>query len=271
MGPRVRRCVVAAAMSAAAGAGAGAQARPQGKDSSAAGAVVAPRYRFRLLGAFDDATGEPIEGVEVTDVLSGVGSLTSKTGTLSLFFLPDSGSLVRVRKVGYEMQTLPIAISPRDTAPITVLLKKAVELPAVVVKDSAPAYHFGSLRDAEARMRARAGGYFLDEAEMRKWDNSTLANALTSKMPGILPTTGPHGERYFVSSRTPCRNAFTACTRPNCFVSVYIDGAPSTVLTDFSRASTMDYAIAEFYPGGSSEPVAFSSACGALLLWTRQR
>ncbi|MDB4874481.1 MAG: esterase [Gemmatimonadetes bacterium] len=229
-----------------------------------------PHYRYRVLGAFDEATGQPIEDVEVSDILSGASSLTSVTGTVSLFFLPDSGSLVRLRKVGYEMQTLAVAITPADTAPVTVVLRKAVVLPTMTVMDSTPSYRSGRLRGAEERVKARAGGYFIDEAQMRKWDSSTLANALIARAPGLMPTPGAHGETYFVSSRKMCKQAFQCSTRPDCYISVYIDGVLSAVRPDFSRMSTIDYAIAEFYPSAPSEPVEYPGPCGSLLLWSRE-
>ena len=39
-----------------------------------------PAYRARILGVFDANTGEPIEGAQVSDVLSKASSLTTKTG-----------------------------------------------------------------------------------------------------------------------------------------------------------------------------------------------
>jgi hypothetical protein len=232
---------------------------------------TARSYRDRLMGVFDSATGRPVEGVEISDLLSGNRAMTTATGTVSLFYLPDSGSLVRLRKVGYAPQTFFVAISPRDTTPITVLLSPVVELPTVVTTDAAPRYRFGFLREAEDRIRSHAGGYFIDEATMRKWDNSTMTSAIESKMPGILTTTGPHGETYLVSARSPCLHATSGCLHPNCMVTVYVNGVRSTILTDFNRVSPADYAIAEFYPGPATQPVEYGGPCGSLLLWTRER
>ena len=245
-----------------------AQQSPQ----SAAVARADQRYRYRLLGVYDDASGEPIEGVQVQDILSGASMTTTTTGTLSLVFLPDGGSLVRLRKIGYEMMTLMISISPVDTAPLTLTLRKATELPAVVVKEKAPTYLSPKLRDAADRLRSHAGGHFIDEETLRRLDNLPLADVIISKMPGLYATTGPHGERVLLSARNVCSLALS-CKSPDCRVSLYIDGVPYAGSdADFDKLATQDYAIAEFYPGIASGPVQFrSSPCGVLLLWRRER
>jgi hypothetical protein len=94
--------------------------------------VPAPAYRNRIVGVFDAQTGLPIEGAEVSDVMAGTKSLTSSTGNVSLFFLPEGSSFVRIRKVGYEPQTFPVAIIPQDSSTITVVLAPVNQsLPAV--------------------------------------------------------------------------------------------------------------------------------------------
>jgi hypothetical protein len=237
----------------------------------ATAASAARSYRDRLMGVFDSATGRPVAGVEVSDLLSGTRAMTTATGTVSLFYLPDSGSIVRLRKVGYTPQTFFVAISPGDTTPITVLLSPVVELPTVVTTDSPIRYRSGFLHDAEERIRSHAGGYFIDEAAMRKWDNSTMTSAIMSQMAGILTQTGPHGETYLISARSPCLHATMSCTHPNCNVTVYVNGVRSSMLTDFNRVSPADYAIAEFYPGPATQPMEYGGPCGSLLLWTRDR
>src|SRR6185437_8834606 len=101
---------------------------------------------------------------------------------------------------GYEAQTMFVAISPADTTPITLVLQKATQLPTVVVNATAPTYRSPRLQEAEKRIQTGVG-YSINEAEMRKNDNSTLANTIRSRLPGLMSVTGPHGETYFVSTR----------------------------------------------------------------------
>jgi hypothetical protein len=252
---------------------------PPAKSDTAARASTA--YRYRILGVFDEQTGDPIEGVEVSDVLNGNKSLTTKTGTVSLFFLPDGGSLVRLRKLGYEVQTFLVAISPTDTAPITATLTRATQLATVVVKDSASKYIAPGLRGFEER-RAMGFGQFIDEAEMRKNDEKTLAELLVARMPGLIRVPGRSGATYLASARKPCSGpALSGCRAPNCFVAVYVDGVRTYdagmnagQIPDFGRLNPRDYAAAEFYAGGASVPVEYNATnggCGVLLLWTRER
>ena len=83
-----------------------------------------PRHRFRLLGVFDEETGFPVAAADVVDVRTGWKVATSATGAASLFFLPEAGGTIRVVKAGYVAQELPVAISPADTLPITLLLAR---------------------------------------------------------------------------------------------------------------------------------------------------
>src|SRR5450432_1775880 len=73
------------------------------------------RFRYRLLGIYDGFTGDPVTGVEVADVLAGSKTETGATGVVSLFFLPEGASIIRLRKVGFELVTMPVMIAPHDT------------------------------------------------------------------------------------------------------------------------------------------------------------
>lgn len=82
------------------------------------------RHRFRLLGAYDRSTGDPITGLAVTDTLSGLTARTTATGTVSLFFLPEGTRGVRLHRDGYRDTTITVTISPRDTLPLTLVLTR---------------------------------------------------------------------------------------------------------------------------------------------------
>ena len=243
-------------------------------------ATLANRYRFRLLGVYDGQTGDPIEGVEVADVLNKASSMTSKTGTVSLFFLPDGGALVRLRKIGYETQTLAVSITPSDTLPITVMLNHATALPAVVVHDSAPKFMTPGMRAFEEHRKA-GFGHFITDSLFRKYESSTLANFLSSRLPGVIAVNGPGSAKYLASGRKMCSGpAMRQCRAPDCFVSVYQDGAkiydPANVgapRVDFEHMSPRDYEAVEFYQG-AEVPAEYNStgnACGVLVLWSRTK
>jgi hypothetical protein len=219
-----------------------------------------PPYRYRLLGVYDAQSGDPIEGAEVVDMLSKTSALTTKTGTISLFFLPDGGGIVRIRKLGYQPITMPLAISPADTVPVTVTMTPAATtLPTVVTTDSAPHYLSPRLREFEDR-RKQGFGYFITEAEMRKNDNGTMTN-MVRRFPGVNVVCRGRGCRA-VSMRGGCGN-----------VVLYIDGVRSTD-SDLEKINVNEYAGAEYYAGGATAPPQYNatgSSCGVLLLWSRER
>ena len=264
--------------------------------------VALPPYRARILGVFDDATGAPLDSVRVTDVLNGNSSLTTKTGTVALHFLPDGGSLVRLQKLGYEMQTFPVAITPADTTPMTVIMRRVTELGPVVAKaHENPQYLSPALRGFEARRLAGNGGYFVGDSVFRANEGRNLADVLASRMPNLKFAQG-QANAMFVLKSARCVSGGPP--------QVYVDGVPATpdlrpdapgfqhfrgpertifgqpipgtensthpeeIAIDVSKYDLTSIAGAEWYPDANTMPVEFgnsSSRCGALMLWTRER
>lgn len=223
-----------------------------------------PAYRARILGVFDANTGEPLEGAQVSDIFSRLSSLTTKTGTVSLVFLPDSGSMVRVQKIGYQPATMLVKISAEDTLPITMVLSPvATTLPTVVTMDSAPRYVSPGLRAMEER-RKKGFGQFITETELRKNDSKRLTNVIRtlSNINLACPRKGlRRGECWAVGGRTGCP------------LDVYLNGALSTD-NDLEKLQVSEFAGVEYYPGGATIPPQYnktSAACGVLLLWSRER
>jgi hypothetical protein len=90
-------------------------------------AATLPLYRYRLLGVFDQDTGEPIAGAHVTEAKSGDYLTTTPTGTVSLIFLPEGSSLLKITRQGYQELDLSVDIGPNATTALTLLMKKTPE------------------------------------------------------------------------------------------------------------------------------------------------
>lgn len=239
----------------------------------------------RLLGLFDARSGDPIDGVEVRDVFSGVSAVSTATGTVSLAFVAFRGrtGIVELRKIGYTPIQLMLDVA--DTLPMTELLDRVVELPAAVATakpDERVPYLSSRLRGFEERRRL-AIGQFVPEAELRKHDSQQLSDIvqrylrsvnLISPMAGRNPTA-----QYLISMRG---RANLRASGP-CYVSIYEDGVlifSANMLSkdrnppDLRGMGVATYAGIEFYAGGATVPPEYNttdSGCGVLLLWTRER
>jgi hypothetical protein len=237
--------------------------------AASASAQTLPAYRHRILGVFS-TEGKPMEGVEVTDLKSGTTALTTSTGTVTLAYLPEGGSDVRVRQVGYVPVTQFVRIGPADTTPVTVILVSAATvLPEIVARDSSRPISPG-LRDFETRRRA-GRGHFITERELRKADNREMANVVRT-IPGVVVSCAkvfPH-DCHAVSGRAQTKYAVIGGGQ--CEFLLYVDGVRSSE-TDLNMLRVKDYAAIESYVG-SQVPMQYNatgSACGALLFWTRER
>jgi hypothetical protein len=221
-------------------------------------------YRHRLLGVYDSQTAEPIEGAEVSDALNKNSALTTKTGTVSLVFLPEGGTLIRVRKLGYKPATLMVAISPADTVPLTVLLEVAPqELPAVVTKADSSRYRSTRLREFEQRMKAGLGSY-IGEEQIRKLEYRGSVTNIVRMLPAIdviCPTKGMRtGQCWATSMRSGCPPL------------LFLDGMRMSD-NDLEKHLAVQLAGIEFHPTATVPPQynQTGSSCGVLLLWTREK
>lgn len=241
----------------------------------ASGALAAqvprsPVYRHRVLGVYDVSTGEPIEGASVTDLKSGTVALTTKTGTVDLVFLPDGGSQVRVRKMGYHPGAQFVAISPMDTVPVTMLLAPAATpLPAIVATDSARRYNLPTLRDFEER-RLTGRGHFISEVELRKSDSRKMQDVVR-RFPGLQVLCTRSG--FYSCEAVATRSVKKVGTASDCRYTVLVDGVPLRD-PDLNKLDVMEFAGIEGYTAGERIPTRYNmmgNPCGVLLFWTRER
>ncbi len=250
--------------------------------------VSNPRAPLRIIGVYDETSGQPIPAVEISETATGTSVMTSTTGAANLGFIVPKGGEIRLRKIGFEEQTMTIAMGTADTMPITVIMKRVAELPAVVTKDAAPRYISPTLKGFEERRKNHASGYFIEDSILRKEDNRALGNVLVAHAPGAIVKQVSSANFLLKSPR--CSNG----GQPD----VYIDGVPLAHLDDprwpmpkgrnrftnppdprdfpidLNQFAVRDLAGIEYYPDNATMPVQFSrtsSGCGALFLWTRER
>jgi hypothetical protein len=248
-----------------------------------------PKYIGRLVGVYDERTGDPIDSVEIRDVVTGSFAYTTRTGTLSLFFVDTSGSLLRIRKFGYTPVTMYVGNSP-GLPPITLTLEPAAQrLPAVVTRDTARHYLSPTLAAFEER-RKTGMGYFVSEAVLRKEETRPLANILRSHVPTVaVQDVVVGGQRITIAASRRANGG-------SCPVDVFLDGVPLSSnkqggtlailgrrrsggsaleqgYVDLTQFITTDLAGVEFHNVGDM-PAEFThtgNGCGALYLWTRER
>jgi hypothetical protein len=79
----------------------------------------------RILGVFDDVSGDPLADADVLDVSTGTAARTTSTGTVILSFLPSGLAELRIQRPGFAPLEVPVSMSPRDTTPVTIVLSRA--------------------------------------------------------------------------------------------------------------------------------------------------
>jgi hypothetical protein len=268
----------------------GASARAQTPQSASAQPEQLPPYRARLLGIYDAGSGAPVEGVRVLDLATGMSSLTSATGTVSLVFVPDGGGLIRLQKLGYLATTMRVAIGPSDLTPLTVVIERLTELPGVVTTGASPSKYLSpALRGFEERRRSHVSGVFIGDSIIRRDESRQLADLLRTHA-NVQIAERQGGSEYLMKSPR-CSNGGPP--------QVYLDGVPLSAPPDpkapvqrksgvfgaatlpqpilpfdLSAYHLSDITGIEYYPDNAVMPAEFSHTsdrCGALMLWTRER
>jgi hypothetical protein len=241
--------------------------------SAAQSSAPLPRYRARILGVFNAQTGDPIEGAEVIDVFTNTKALTTVTGTVSLSFLPDGGSMVRVQKIGFSPETNVVPISEADTLPFMIMLRPAQTLPKVVTTDTARKYVSPALNAFEERRRSSVGGKFITPEQLRKSDNRKMTDVIREiGVPVSCAKVFPY-PCYATSTRQGSKNALLG---GHCDYDIYLDGnkVSTADYRDLQVIKVSEIGAVEAYMGPASMPIQYNatgSSCGAILFWSRER
>ncbi len=219
--------------------------------------TTSSRVRIRILGVFDDETGEPIEGADVTDLVSGLTMRTTKTGTVPLYLTDTISTLIRIRKLGYQQSLFTLAVARADTDPVTTTLLRMGHMLAPVIVTAT-----GSMRlpkEDTIPELIRNGFYVREETSAAP----RSAFVTGDKIRGTLLVSDA---RYF--------------GRGICESNVYVDGMPFPVPSRTGRVlkegidqlfSPYDVAGIETYEFGESPSSAAHTIAGTATLGPRQR
>jgi len=242
-----------------------------------------------LLGTvLRDSAGEALGGAEVTIAGSSQRTVTNYQGGFRVNALPAGRYVLTIPHVGFAplVDTVVLASGQRLEREY-VMIAQPVALDSVRVTAPERKYISPNLNAFEERRKSGRGGYFITDSLLRANDDRRLGGVIAGHVSG-LALVSKGASDYLASTRKcgPGPTLLTCGAGLTCWVAVYIDGIRiydasmdvygrgSPQRPDFARLNARDYAGVEFYAGGASTPIQYTSTgsdCGTLLLWTRER
>jgi hypothetical protein len=233
----------------------------------------------RVLGALDAMTGLPLSGVDVTDALTGDHATTTSTGTVSLWFVRERGSIVQARKLGYE--PWQGFVDPQDTIPLTVLLQPVAGLAAVVTTAPFDVAKDPGLRDGFERRCSSPHVACVREDQLQRDPSHTLGDfILKTDGVSLRPCGGGKG-----TGRGCGLVMHTVTGAGFCVPTYFVDGYAWDTNT-LGPPIEMPYQVAlrrpppytpsnvkqvEIYTPETKRPLRFTGdpKCGTVAIWTK--
>lgn len=209
-----------------------------------------------------DTAGRPLEGAEVQIVGTSLRGNTDDQGRVALLAVPAGKAVLRVRRLGFAEQTIPISVTPGtlDEGRYK-LMPIATNLRNVTIRASElkPERYAKTGRfDDFYRRRAEGLGTFLTREDID-------ARAAQKPEDLLRAVTG-------IRIRYQGMNPFIEFLRCDA-VNVYIDGSLShDGYRDYFDLSPLDIEAIEIYHGLATVPPEFSphpNDCAAIVVWTR--
>jgi hypothetical protein len=199
----------------------------------------------------------PIEGAVVTLRFTGRSARTDSAGGFQLRGVEPGAGLLQVRALGYRMLSRGIRLAEGETLADTLEMEPvAIELPEVLVE--APANNDWRSPAAFDRRRAKGGGYFITEEQIRQQHPNSLADLLRT-IPGVTTACNYFGCHVWMNR-----------TARACAPEYYLDGYPATFATGPNFPIQAIRGI-EIYPDAFSAPIELQRLelrCGVIAIWT---
>lgn len=214
---------------------------------------------------------DALAGAEVVLMDFGRLARTGPTGGFTLV-VPSTPYRLQVRRIGYQSKAFRFR-TQRDTVEVEFLLMpSAVTLESLTVT-AKPEVVSARLQDFERRRRVSATGQFMGPDELAVHRDQRLGDALRHLRGIRIVPYGGYGQSA-VSMRG---SSGMDPSNLNCHLAVWVDGVlMSTPGRAFDLDSYLVERIAgvEVYNGPAETPMEFDvagNACGAVVLWTKER
>jgi hypothetical protein len=228
------------------------------------GAVRQPRGSARVSGVVLNRNGAPVANARVGLMGTSAATMTKANGEFVLDSLPAGTQAIVVRQIGYSPTEVPVELSARTPARVTVKLGVLVPQlsPVEVLSRREEGLQKVGFLD---RKRTSATGYFITSEDLERRKALKFTDVLRTT-PGIRVTES-NGQAMISSTRS---------AQGNGCVTVFVDGAPWQQLDPGDLDTFVqpnEVAAVEVY-SGASMPGQFTtpgSNCSAVVVWTKTR
>jgi len=219
--------------------------------------------RGAIRGIVTDAGGRPLAGARVMVKNTDIRTMTGMDGA---YFLPGvwpGETKVVAQRVGFELQSMTIAVKQGDTARADIVMPVVTALSAVETNAEATSARMAGFEER----RARGGGAFITRADIEKRRPSKLSEMLRGVAGVSIKSNASAGQQPVVE----IERSSSSISNGTCEVQLYVDGHPYPRgnIDDFPPETVQGV---EIYRGGSELPAelrAQNAGCGAIGIWTR--
>jgi hypothetical protein len=239
-------------------------ARPKAVAAGDTGAVRQPRGSARVSGVVLNRSGAPVANARVGLMGSSAATMTKTNGEFVLDSLPAGTQALVVRQIGYSPTEVPVELSSRTPARVTVKLGVLVPQLSPVEVTSRREEGLQKVGFLD-RKRTSAGGYFITQEDLDRRKPTKFSDVLRTT-PG-LRVTESNGQAMISSTRS---------AQGGGCVTVYVDGAPWQQLDPGDLDTFVqpnEVAAVEVYSGASipAQFVTPGQSCSAVVVWTKTR
>ena len=210
-----------------------------------------------------DSVGRSIAGAELTVEGTSVRGVTDERGELRFTAVRGGPATLRIRRLGFQPQTLSVVVDQRVPAASIVTLAAIPQRLAPIVVKGGNNY---TGRMAGFYQRRDLGiGHFVSREKLER-DNPSQLTDVFRRLPGV-----------HITSNRFIRNAVRfRANGANCWPLVWLDGAPlPTAEFDLDFLSPQSIEGIEVYSGISQIPPQFMGSrglgsCGVIVVWSRE-